>query len=380
MNLLRLSFPLIFALSSVVASADWPAPPQVNAAAYIVVEMTSGQVIAESGADQPRDPASLTKLMGAYLVFDALHQKKMSFSQRLPIPERAWRVEGARAFSRPGVPVTGEDLVRGLIVASGNDAAIALAHAVAGGEGAFVEAMNREAQRLGMKATRFMNVTGLSEQGHVSTAQDLARLALALDRDYPQYRRFFAERSFSHGGASITNRNALLATDPTVDGLKTGYTERAGWNIAVTATRPPRRVLAIVLGAPSDTARATETRKLLDWAFTAFEGRRFHEGGKPAETVKVWKSTIDRLPIGFRDDVVAVAPTGLGDTLVTEFVMREPLIGPITAGDKVGTLRLRRAGNLLYERDIVALESAPQAGLFKRAWHTLVLFVKGLLS
>jgi D-alanyl-D-alanine carboxypeptidase (penicillin-binding protein 5/6) len=379
MNLLRFLL-LVLALAAGAARADWPASPPVNTAAFIVIEMTSGQVLAESGADQPRDPASLTKLMGAYIAFDALHQKKISLSQRLPIPERAWRVEGSRAFSRPGVPVTGEDLVRGLIVASGNDAAIALAQAIAGGEGAFVEAMNREAQRLGMKGTRFMNVTGLSEQGHVSTAHDLALLALALDRDFPQYRRFFAERSFSHGGVTIANRNALLASDPTVDGLKTGHTERAGWNLAATATRPPRRVLAIVLGAPSDAARAAETRKLLDWAFTAFEGRRFHEGGKPAEMLPVWKSTIDRLPVGFRDDVVGVAPAGLGHTLVTEFSVRAPLVGPISAGDTVGTLRLRRAGNLLYEREIVALESAPQAGFFKRAWHAIVLFVKGLFS
>ncbi len=379
-----MSFPrflLVFiAFASAAARADWPAPPPVNAAAFIVIEMTSGQVLAESGAAQPRDPASLTKLMTAYLAFDALYQKKLSLSQRLPIPERAWRIEGSRAFSRPGVPVTGEDLVRGLIVASGNDAAIALARAIAGGEGAFVEAMNREAQRLGMKSTRFMNVTGLSEQGHVSTAHDLALLALALDRDYPQYRRFFAEKSFSHGGVTLANRNALLASDPTVDGLKTGHTDRAGWNLAATATRPPRRVLAIVLGAPSDGARTAETRKLLDWAFTAFEGRRFYEGGRPAEIRPVWKSTVEQLPIGFRDDVVGVAPAGLGHTLTTEFSVREPLIGPIGSGDSVGTLRLRRAGNLLYEREIVALESAPQAGFFKRAWHALVLFVKGLFS
>jgi len=352
----------------------------VNAAAYVVVEMTSGQVLADSRAGERREPASLTKLMTAYLTFDALHQKKIGWSQRLPIPERAWRVEGSRAFLRPGVPVTVEDAVRGLIVASGNDAAIVLANAVAGGEGAFVEAMNREAQRLGLSSTRFQNVTGLSDQGHHASAHDVALLALALERDFPKYRQLFSERSFSHGGHTVANRHALLTTDPTVDGMKSGYTDAAGWNLVTTVNRPPRRLLVVLMGAPSEVARASETRRLIDWAFTAFEARRFYEGGLAAETVPAWKSTVEQLPVGFRHDVVAVAPAGEGHSLTTEFSLRQPIVAPIAAGDVVGTLKLKRAGHLIYERDIIALESAPQAGFFRRAWHSIVLFFKGLFG
>ncbi|MCS6995666.1 MAG: D-alanyl-D-alanine carboxypeptidase [Casimicrobiaceae bacterium] len=360
--------------------SDWPAPPPVQAAAYLVVEATSGQVLAESRADERRAPASLTKLMTAYLAFDALYQKKLSLTQRYPLPERAWRVEGSRAFARPGVPVTGEDLVRGLIVASGNDAAIALAQVIAGGEGAFVDAMNREAQRLGLVNTRFMNASGLPEQGQYSTARDLAQLALALERDFPQYRRVFAERSFTHGGVTVANRNSLLASDPSVDGMKTGQAEAAGFNLVATAYRPPRRVLVVLLGAPSDGARAADARRLIEWAFTAFEAERFHEAGQVVEARRVWKSDVQTLPIGFRSDVVAVAPTGQRASLSTEWRLREPLVAPIRAGEPVGTLRVKRAGHLLYEREVIALESAPEAGLIKRAWHGLLLWAQRVLS
>ncbi len=371
--------PLIL-LGSLSHAQSWPSPPPVAAASYLVLETTSGQVLAEKAAELPREPASLTKLMTAYVVFDALHQKRLSLSQKLPVPERAWRIEGSRMGLTPGVPVTVEELVIGLIVASGNDAAVTLATAVAGGEGAFVNLMNREAQRLGMKNTVFLNATGLPMQGHVSTAHDLALLALALSRDYPKYMRYFAEKQSSHAGRVIANRNALLFTDPTVDGLKTGQTEAAGWCLMASVNRPPRRLLTVLLGAPSEAARAQETRKLIDWAFSAFEARRFHAAGESADSVRVWKSTIERLPIGFRDDVLALAPTGQLETLSSELNLKTPLIAPIRAGDPVGSLRVKRAGQLLYERDILALEAAPQAGFLTRLWHSFVLFLQGLFK
>jgi serine-type D-Ala-D-Ala carboxypeptidase (penicillin-binding protein 5/6) len=384
-----------FALAQTIAPAAAPAAaaavppasaiveipvPTVNAAAYLVVEATSGQVLAEQNTRQKRDPASLTKLMTAYLVFDALHQKQISLGQRLRVPERAWKAEGSRMFIAPGAPVTAEDMIRGLIIQSGNDAAIALAIAVAGNEGDFVTKMNRQAKKLGMDDTQFLNPTGLTQQGHYSTAHDLAVLSLALMRDFPQYTRFYAEKSFTFNKITQENRNRLLFLDPTVDGLKTGHTDAAGWCLITTVNRSPRKLLTVVLGAPSDAARISESRKLIDWAFTAFEGKRLYEAKKPIQQLTVWKSTVDSIPVGFNDDVTAVTTTGKVWDITTELTIAEPKFGPIAAGETVGLLKVKRAGNLIYERNIVAMESAPGAPIWKRMWHSVLLFFKGLVK
>lgn len=381
------------AASALFAQAQAPAPaaapvasapaiveipvPAVNAAAYLVVEATSGQVLAEQNTRQKRDPASLTKLMTAYLVFDALHQKQISLGQRLRVPERAWKAEGSRMFIAPGAPVTAEDMVRGLIIHSGNDAAIALAIAVSGNEGDFVAKMNREAKKLGMTDTQFLNPTGLTQQGHYSTAHDLAVLSLALMRDYPQYTKFYAEKSFTFNKITQENRNRLLSLDPTVDGLKTGHTDAAGWCLIATVNRSPRKLLTVVLGAPSEAARINESRKLIDWAFTAFEPKRLYEAKKPIQQLTIWKSAVDSIPIGFNDDVTAVTTTGKVWDITTELTVAEPKFGPIAAGDTVGLLKVKRAGSLIYERNIIAMESAPTAPIWRRMWHSVLLFFKG---
>lgn len=365
------------------ASGSEPAPVAAltaNAAAFLVVEATSGQVLAESNQRARRDPASLTKLMTAYVVFDALHQKQLSLTQRLRIPERAWRAEGSRMFVEPGAPVTTEDLLRGMIVQSGNDAAIALAIAVAGNESEFVARMNREAKRLGMADTQFLNPTGLTQQGHYSTAHDLAVLSLALLRDYPQYARLFAEKSFTFGRITQPNRNRLLFTDPSVDGLKTGHTDAAGWCLIATVNRAPRRLLVVLLGAPTEAARTSEAQMLIEWAFAAWEGRRFYEAGKPVRQLRVWKASVDSVPVGFRDDVTAVTEVARGPALSTVLDIPEPRVGPLQAGDVVGTLKVLRGSELIYEREVLALESAPSAPMWKRMWHSVVLWFKGLLK
>jgi serine-type D-Ala-D-Ala carboxypeptidase (penicillin-binding protein 5/6) len=356
------------------------AAPFVNAASYMVIEATSGQVLAESATKRRRDPASLTKLMTAYIVFDALYQKQINMTQRLRMPERAWRADGARLSPPPGTPITAEELVRGMLIHSANDAAVALAISVAGNESEFVARMNREAKRLGMEDTNFLNPTGLSQQGHYSSAHDMAVLSLAILRDFPQYARFFGEKSFAFAGSVFENRNRLLFADPSVDGMKTGFTDAAGWCLVTTVNRAPRKLLIVLLGAPSESARVTETQKLIDWAFSAYEPRRFHEARKPIQQLEVWKSTADGIPIGFRDDVTAVNFAGKTHEITTELTIPEPAFGPIQSGDKVGTLRVKRAGNLLYERDVIAFESAPAAPMWKRMWHSVVLFFKGLFK
>jgi serine-type D-Ala-D-Ala carboxypeptidase (penicillin-binding protein 5/6) len=360
--------------------SDGSKPPPINAAAYLIVEATSGQVLGDANAGKRRDPASLTKLMTAYVVFDALYQKKLNLAQRLPVPERAWRAEGSRMFIEPGKAVTTEDLLRGLIIQSGNDAAIALAIAVSGGEGEFVSRMNREAKRLGMNDTSFLNPTGLTQQGHYSTAHDLAVLSLALMRDFPQYMKFYAEKTYTHNGISQPNRNRLMLEDPTVDGLKTGHTEAAGWCLITTVNRPPRKLLTVVLGAPTEAARIDESRKLINWGFSAYESRRFYEGGKPIQQLRVWKSETDQIPIGFRDDVTALHTAGKPGEITSELTILEPKLAPIQAGDTIGALRVLRAGNLLYERNVIALEAAPQAGFMKRLWHSVVLWWKSIFK
>ncbi len=356
------------------------AQPFVNAAAYVVVEATSGQVIADNNSKKRRDPASLTKLMTAYVVFDALYQKQINMTQRLRVPERAWKADGSRLSIQPGTPVTAEDLVRGLLIHSANDAAVALAISVAGNESEFVARMNREAKRLGMEDTNFLNPTGLSQQGHYSSAHDMTVLSLALMREYPQYMKFFSEKSFTLGGTTYENRNRMLALDATVDGLKTGFTDAAGWCLVTTVKRAPRKLLVVLLGAPNEGARVTETQKLIDWAFTAYEPRRFHEAGKPIQQLDIWKSTVDAIPIGFRDDVTAVNFAGKTHEITTELTIPEPAFGPLVAGDKVGVLKVKRAGNLIYERDVVAFEAAPQAPMWKRMWHGFMLFWKNLFK
>lgn len=366
--------------SAVPTAETVVAQPFVAVAAHLVVEATSGQVLAELNTKTRRDPASLTKLMTAYLAFDALHQKRFNLGQRLRMPERAWKAEGSRLSIQPGTPVTAEDLVRGLIVHSGNDAAIALAISIAGNEGDFVAQMNREAKRLGMNDTNFVNPTGLSQQNHYSTAHDLGVLALALMRDFPQYMRFFAEKSFTLGNSTYENRNRLLALDATVDGMKTGFTDAAGWCMVATVSRSPRKLLVITLGAANEAARIAETQKLIDWAFTAYQPRRFHEGGKAIQQLQVWKSSVDAIPIGFRDDVTAINVAGKTHEITTELTIPEPAMAPFQAGDKVGTLRVKRAGNVLYERDVIAFEAAPQAPMWKRMWHGVVLFFVNLFK
>ena len=368
------------ALAAGAAASAPIAAPAINAAAYLVVEATSGQVLAESNTKLRRDPASLTKLMTAYLVFDALHQKQLSLGQRLPVPERAWKAEGSRMFIEPGVPITTEDLLRGLIIQSGNDAAIALAIAVASNESEFVARMNREAKRLGMADTQFLNPTGLTQQGHYSTAHDLAILALALMRNFPQYTKFYAEKSYTYNRIVQENRNRLLFSDPTVDGLKTGHTEAAGWCLIATVNRPPRKLLTVVLGAPSEALRIAESRKLIEWAFTAYEGRKLFEGGKAIQQLAVWKSTVDAIPVGVREDVIAVSDAGKGSSISTELTIPEPRLGPLAAGDTVGKLRVLRAGSVIYERDVIAMESAPGAPMWKRAVHSIVLWWKGMFK
>jgi D-alanyl-D-alanine carboxypeptidase (penicillin-binding protein 5/6) len=363
------------AASAATAAVAIPAP-SIAAAAHLLVDVTSGQTLEAVNADERRDPASLTKLMTAYLVFGALRARTIQPSQMVNVSERAWRAEGSRMFIEPKRAVSVDELLHGMIIQSGNDASIALAELAGGSEDAFVARMNAEASRLGMGNTRFTNVTGLSAPDHYSTAADLAKLASAVINDYPEFYPLYAQKEFRYNNISQPNRNRLLWTDPNVDGVKTGHTDAAGWCLIASAKRGDRRVLAVVLGAGSDAARASEAQKLLTWGFQAFDTVQLYQSGKTISTLRVWKGTRNEVPAGFLADRYLTLPKGKADKLSLTMDAQETLMAPIARAQRVGTVKVALEGRAMAEFPLIALEEVPAAGFFGRAWDTIRLWFK----
>jgi len=378
-----LHFLLVLALLCVAASAGaqgTPAavvpPPAVAAKAYLLVDVLSGQTLVAQNADEPREPASLTKLMTAYLVFRALKNRELVPSQMVTVSERAWRAEGSRMFIDPKKAVSVDELLRGEIVQSGNDAAIALAEAVAGSEEAFVEHMNREAVRLGMKNTRFVNATGLPSPQQASTAADLARVAAALIRDFPEYYPLYALKEYRYNNITQPNRNRLLWTDPFVDGVKTGYTDAAGYCLIASAKRGPRRLLSVVLGAGSDAARASESQKLLNYGFQFYDTVQLYQNGQAVSTLRVWKGAANSVPAGFVADQYVTLPKGQAPKLKLTMEAAEPLLAPVTHGQRIGVVKVTLEGKPLGEFPLLALDDVAPASFFGRIWDTVRLWFK----
>jgi len=362
-----------------------PQPPEIAAKAYLLVDVTAGgQQLAGYNVDEPIEPASLTKLMTAYLVFDALRAKKISLTQLCPVSERAWKTPGSRMFIDPKMQVPVEDLIKGMVVQSGNDATVALAECVGGSVDHFVQMMNDQAGVLGMKATAYKNPEGLPAPGHLTTARDLATLAQRLMRDFPQEVGYYSIRKYHYPGTPVSNennRNALLLRDPTVDGLKTGHTDAAGYCLVSTAKRDfpnvsGRRLLSVLLGAASENARANESQKLLNWGYTAYEGVKLFEAGQPAATPKVWKGSSGTLKLGRTDPVIVAVPAGSATRVTTEIARPEPLIAPFKQGQVVATLRIKLDGQDIGEVPLSALEAVDEAGFLGRAWDAMRLWMR----
>ncbi len=372
------------------AAAQVPQPPEIAAKAYLLIDITSGQVLASRTPDDPVEPASLTKLMSAYLVFDALKAGKITLQQTLPVSERAWKMPGSRMFIDPKMQVPVEDLIKGMIVQSGNDATVALAEGVGGTVERFVQMMNEQAKALGMKQTSFKNPEGLTEAGHTTTARDLGVLATRLMHDFPKEVGYYAIQRYRYPGtptANDVNRNLLLFRDPTVDGLKTGHTNAAGYCLVATARRPvaslgsgaqgERRLLSVLLGASSENARATESQKLLNWGYTAFDAVRLVPAGDPVASVRVWKGKAPEVKLGNPEGVVVSVPAGEGSRLKTEIVRPEPLVAPLVKGQSVGVLRVTLAsGAPVSEIPLTVLETVEESGVFGRAWDALRLWIQ----
>jgi len=356
--------------------AEAPPPPQVAANAWVLMDLTANQPIASHDANQRVEPASLTKLMAAYLTFEALEKKAISVTQQVPVSEKAWKTGGSRMFIEPRRPVTVAELLRGMIVQSGNDATIALAELIAGSEDVFAQMMNREARRLGMKDTHFTNASGWPDPKHYSTARDLAILAAAVIRDFPEYYKLYSLKEFRYNNITQQNRNRLLWLDPNVDGVKTGHTEAAGYCLIASAKRGSRRLLSVVLGARSDAQRAQESQKLLNYGFQFFDSVKVYEKDQPVSTLRVWKGASNNLKAGLPEDLWVVVPKGETDKLAAEFESQQPLIAPVSQGQPVGTIRLALDGKPYGERTAVALENVAVAGFFGRMWDTIRLWWK----
>jgi D-alanyl-D-alanine carboxypeptidase (penicillin-binding protein 5/6) len=371
-------------LVALTAAAQAPQPPEVAARTYLLVDVTANQILAAKEIDVPVEPASLTKLMTAYLVFDALKAKKIDLKQTLPVSERAWKMPGSRMFIDPKMMVPVEDLIKGMIVQSGNDATVALAEGVGGSVERFVQLMNTQAKALGMTATTYRNPEGLTEAGHTTTARDLSLLATRLMRDFPEYVGYYAVKKYRYPGtpaANDSNRNTLLFRDPTVDGLKTGHTEAAGYCLVATAKRDfpnvgSRRLLSVVLGAASENARANESQKLLNWGYTAFEAVKLFDAGQAVVTPQVWKGKSPTLKLGSSTAIVVTVPAGSAAQIKTQVQRPDPLVAPFAQGQAVGTLKVSIGTEPLAEIPLVALEAVEQAGVLGRAWDAVRLWIK----
>ncbi|MEO6748731.1 MAG: D-alanyl-D-alanine carboxypeptidase family protein [Casimicrobiaceae bacterium] len=353
------------------------APPSVAASAYVLVDVTSGQTLASMQGDDRRDPASLTKLMTAYLVFDALRKKTITPSQMVPVSTRAWKAPGSRMFIEPRKAVSVDELLRGMIVQSGNDAAIALAELVSGSAEAFVEQMNKEAAKLGLAGTHFANADGLPDPQHYSTPNDLAKLSVALIRDFPEYYPLFAQKEFRYNNITQPNRNRLLWTDPYVDGIKTGHTEEAGWCLIASAKRGERRLLSVLLGGATDAGRAAESQKLLNWGFQAFDTVELYQAGRPVSALRVWKGTAKEVGAGFVANRYVTLPKGRAAELKLAMHATEPLMAPVKSGQRVGTVDVRLDDKSIAQFPLIALADVPAAGFFGRAWDSVRLWFAG---
>jgi len=379
---------------SLSVAAQAPQAPEIAARSYLLIDVTASQILAAKDIDAPMEPASLTKLMTAYLVFDALRAKKIDLAQTLPVSERAWKMPGSRMFIDPKMQVPVEDLIKGMIVQSGNDATMALAEGVGGTAERFVQMMNDQAKALGMKSTSYKNPEGLTEAGHTTTARDLGILAARLMADFPSYIGVYAIKKYRYPGtpaANDSNRNLLLFRDPTVDGLKTGHTDAAGYCMVATAKREDpalagagdkasprtsRRLLSIVLGADSENSRANESQKLLNWGFTAFEAVKLFDAEQVVLAPKVWKGADSSVKLGRNQAIVVAVPRGTGAKLATQVVRNDPMVAPFAKGQELATLRVMAGEQMVAEVPLVALEAVEQAGVIGRAWDAVRMWIR----
>jgi D-alanyl-D-alanine carboxypeptidase (penicillin-binding protein 5/6) len=374
-----------FLSASLFAQPIVPSPPQVAAEAYILVDARTGFVIAENNADQQLPPASLTKLMTSYVLAREIDEGRLSRDDTVVISENAWSQNplftgSSLMWIEPGMEVSIEDLERGIVISSGNDATVAIAEHIAGSEGAFAALMNEHAERLGLSGTYFVNSHGLPHPNHLTTARDLATLAVAIIENYPEHYARYSEREFTFNDIRQYNRNRLLNEDPSVDGLKTGYTREAGYGLVASAKRGDMRLVSVVMGTRSPTVRKNETRGLLNYGFRFYETVPLMEAQTELDKPRIWKGDRDYLSVGVQDAVVLTLPRGMRQNLEQSVVLEKDLIAPVAPGDVVGELTLLLEGEVQRQIPVVALEAVEAGGFFSRLWDVVLMWIARLFS
>jgi len=361
------------AFLSMPLSAQQQPEISISAKSYMLSDYQSGQVLASQNAHERVEPASLTKLMTAYIVFSALKQNRIQLDQVVPVSNRAWRMIGSRMFIEPNKEVTVDQLLRGMIVQSGNDACIALAEVIAGSEEIFVQMMNQEAQRLGMKNTHFMNTTGLPDPNHYTSAHDLTLLAAAIIRDFPEFYPLYSLKEYTYNEITQPNRNRLLWLDPHVDGMKTGWTKTAGYCLITSAKRDKRRLISVIMGTQSASERSKESQRLLNYGFQFYDTVHLYKKGEVLTSIELWKGAQDVFKAGFNADVFFTIPKGQADNLKATMEYKQPLIAPVNSGQEVGSVKFTLNGKLVETYPLVALEDVGEGGFIGRAWDSLML-------
>jgi len=353
-----------------------PPPPQFAARSFIVIDHESGRVLAALEPDTRQEPASLTKLMTAYGVFKALKEGRIKLTDSVTISEHAWQQEGSRMFVEVGKQVTVENLIQGMIVQSGNDATVALAEHVAGTEPTFVQMMNTYAKQLGMTGSHFMNAAGMPDPQHYMTARDAVTLASAVIREFPAYYKWYSQREFSWNGITQQNRNGLLWRDPTVDGVKTGHTETAGYCLIASAKRDGMRLVSAVMGTDSMKAREDANAALLNYGFNFYESRRIFAAGTPIATVRVWKGAVTDVGLVLKRDLYVTSQRGHVSSVKAEFAVPESLVAPLPADRPLGKAKIVVDGAVVATHDLYPAQAVPAGGFFRRAWDTMRLWFR----
>lgn len=371
---------LLFSLSLSASPALIPSAPQVSASSYILMDAKSGDILIQEDSHKRLPPASLTKMMTAYIVEHEVTEGRINLYDEVPVSVKAWKTGGSKMFIKEGTKVVLEDLLKGVIIQSGNDASVALAEYVAGSESAFSDIMNQQAKLLGMKNSHFENATGLPSENHYSTAYDLALLARATINNFPEQYKLYAEKYFTYNNIRQPNRNRLLWRDKSVDGLKTGHTEEAGYCLVASAEREGMRLISVVMGTNSENARAQESQKLLNYGFRYYETHELYSAGKSLIESPVWLGLTDNVQLGLSKSVVLTIPRGQKEQLKAELLVDPVVKAPLSVGQKIGQLEVSLKGEILVSEPLVALEPVPEAGFFNRLWDSIKLFFIGLFS
>ncbi|NDY95742.1 D-alanyl-D-alanine carboxypeptidase family protein [Wenzhouxiangella limi] len=384
--MLKMILPVILAslvlsgMPGVVAQVPVPSAPSIGATSYVLIDFHSEAALAEKDSDEQVEPASITKLMTSYVAFQEIARGNLSLDDEVVISEKAWRTQGSRMFIEVGARVRVEDLLKGIIIQSGNDASVAIAEHIAGDEQVFASMMNEAAARLGMDGTHYVNSNGLPHPDQYTTAADSAILARALISEFPDFYAWYSEREFTYGGIRQHNRNRLLWRDPSVDGLKTGHTSSAGYCLVTSASRDGMRLISVVMGTESEEARASASQALLNYGFRFFETYQLYDAGGEISRERIWKGKADELPLALEQDLFVTIERGRYDELQASLELPEQLTAPVTAGDPIGQLVVRLDGEVVESRALVALTDVEQAGFFGRSSDAVRLWLDGLFG